>query len=453
MSFLSVRASLAMKIAVVGCCHGLLDAIYRAVPKVAELVVVCGDFQALRNLSDLDTMAVPRKYRQLGDFHRYYSGEKVAPRLTIFVGGNHECSAYLGELPYGGWVAPNIFYLGRQGAVVYRGVRIAGISGIYNETTFRKNDPVPDPPYSDATIRSVYHVRPLEFLKTYLLGDDISVFVSHDWPVDITRWGDTALLLRAKPFFRRDIETGTLGSPVNQLLMEKLVPEQWYSAHLHVRFEAVFPGRRNTEEIDIEMGEESEEGAKYGAKCEGSGNFHADAVCEGAEGPEKSGKYDRLADPEGSDASSVASASSLSPPASSSSTHFLALDKCLPNRKYIALRTLKSRSKNKSLYLDRRAIAVNKAIVGFRNQLDALSSADILAIEIRHPALYDSIVRAVELEHTLLLKQPSEAFLASNLHFKKLAAAGHVKPGFRLYPNNQTKEFCERFGLEAGERI
>lgn len=44
---------------------------------------------------------------------RYYSGEKMAPVLTIFIGGNHEASNHLQELPYGGWVAPNIYFLGR----------------------------------------------------------------------------------------------------------------------------------------------------------------------------------------------------------------------------------------------------------------------------------------------------------------------------------------------------
>ena len=50
---------------------------------------------------------------------QYYSGEKVAPVLTIFVGGNHEASNYLQELPYGGWVAPNIYYLGYAGRIFY----------------------------------------------------------------------------------------------------------------------------------------------------------------------------------------------------------------------------------------------------------------------------------------------------------------------------------------------
>ncbi|CAN0556655.1 unnamed protein product, partial [Ectocarpus sp. 8 AP-2014] len=30
-----------------------------------------------------------------GTFHKYYSGELVAPVLTIFIGGNHEASSYL----------------------------------------------------------------------------------------------------------------------------------------------------------------------------------------------------------------------------------------------------------------------------------------------------------------------------------------------------------------------
>lgn len=31
----------------------------------------------------------------------------------MFIGGNHEASNHLQELPYGGWVAPNIYYLGK----------------------------------------------------------------------------------------------------------------------------------------------------------------------------------------------------------------------------------------------------------------------------------------------------------------------------------------------------
>lgn len=61
-------------------------------------MLLCGDIQALRNEADLDSLAVPDKFKRLGDFHRYYSGEKTAPILTLVIGGNHEASNYLWEL-------------------------------------------------------------------------------------------------------------------------------------------------------------------------------------------------------------------------------------------------------------------------------------------------------------------------------------------------------------------
>lgn len=45
-----------------------------------DLLICCGDFQAFRNRSDLNTFAAPPKYRQMGDFWKYYNGEKVHTR-------------------------------------------------------------------------------------------------------------------------------------------------------------------------------------------------------------------------------------------------------------------------------------------------------------------------------------------------------------------------------------
>lgn len=73
-------------------------------------------------------MAVPPKYRQMCDFHRYYGGELKAPILTLVIGGNHEASAYMDELRYGGWLAPNIYYLGTAGCVRVGDLRVAGRS-------------------------------------------------------------------------------------------------------------------------------------------------------------------------------------------------------------------------------------------------------------------------------------------------------------------------------------
>jgi hypothetical protein len=80
-------------------------------------------------------MSVPRKYRHLGDFHKYYSGRSRAPVLTIVIGGNHEASNYLFELYHRGWLAPDIYYIGAAGVIRYGPWRIAGLSGITTRET------------------------------------------------------------------------------------------------------------------------------------------------------------------------------------------------------------------------------------------------------------------------------------------------------------------------------
>ncbi|KAF8299284.1 hypothetical protein DL93DRAFT_2091209 [Clavulina sp. PMI_390] len=181
-------------------------------------------------------MAVPEKYRRLGEFHKYYTGASVAPILTIVIGGNHEASNYMWELYHGGWLAPNIYFLGFSGCVNVNGVRIAGASGIYNQAHYRwgYSERVP---YHSGAVRSIYHVRHYDVTKlTQLSPPDI--IMSHDWPQGIEHHGDLQKLLKAKSFFASDIEKGELGSPPMMQLLRKLRPKRWFSAHLHVKFEA-----------------------------------------------------------------------------------------------------------------------------------------------------------------------------------------------------------------------
>ncbi|KAL6260610.1 hypothetical protein P5V15_008130 [Pogonomyrmex californicus] len=236
-----------MRIAVEGCAHGELDVIYETIQEIEkidgrkiDLLICCGDFQATRNLSDLECMAVPDKYKDMCTFYKYYSGEKEAPVLTIFIGGNHEASNYLQELPYGGWVAPNIYYLGYASVIQVAGIRIAGLSGIYKSQHWMQGH-YEKPPYTDSTIRSVYHIRNLEVFRLKQLSGKIDIFLSHDWPAGVTRYGDEDMLLRRKPFFKDDIESNTLGSPPCMELLERLYPSYWFSAHLHCKFAALIP--------------------------------------------------------------------------------------------------------------------------------------------------------------------------------------------------------------------
>uniref|UniRef100_A0A674N2N2 Debranching RNA lariats 1 n=1 Tax=Takifugu rubripes TaxID=31033 RepID=A0A674N2N2_TAKRU len=234
-----------MKIAVEGCCHGELDKIYETIAYMekkegvkVDLLLCCGDFQAVRNEEDMKCMAVPAKYRTMQTFYKYYSGEKKAPVLTIFIGGNHEASNHLQELPYGGWVAPNIYFLGYAGIVRYKGIRIGGLSGIFKSRDYRKGHHE-FPPYNPDTLRSVYHIRNMEVFKLKQVQMPVDIFMSHDWPRGIYHYGTTEELLRKKKFLRQEVETNTLGSPPAEELLAHLQPNYWFSAHLHVKFAAV----------------------------------------------------------------------------------------------------------------------------------------------------------------------------------------------------------------------
>lgn len=66
-----------MLIAVEGCAHGELDMIYGEIHQLerknnvkVDLLICCGDFQAVRNEADLQCMAVPPKFRQMCSFYK-----------------------------------------------------------------------------------------------------------------------------------------------------------------------------------------------------------------------------------------------------------------------------------------------------------------------------------------------------------------------------------------------
>lgn len=257
-----------VRIAIQGCCHGELDRIYascqeheRTTGHKLDLLLCCGDFQSTRDQNDLHSMAVPEKYKTLGDFPKYVDGTFRAPILTIFIGGNHEASNVLAEQYYGGYVAPNIYYLGHSAVIEVLGLKIAGLSGIFKGRDFTL--PYPRVPYDQYTVKSAYHVRSFEIEKLERYGEvlaqlrdassssaspsssspsvpprPVDIVLSHDWPVGITKYGNEKQLLEIKPYFEEDIRHGVLGNPHTLGLLRLLKPVHWFAAHLHCFFTA-----------------------------------------------------------------------------------------------------------------------------------------------------------------------------------------------------------------------
>ncbi|KIK59673.1 hypothetical protein GYMLUDRAFT_226480 [Collybiopsis luxurians FD-317 M1] len=356
-----------MKIAIQGCCHGQLPTIYSTIQSLesannykVDLLLVCGDFQAIRNERDLQCMAVPDKYKELGEFYKYYTGEKKAPVLTIVIGGNHEASNYFWELFYGGWVAPNIYFLGFAGSVLVNGIRISGASGIFKAYNFNKGY-FERQPYSKDDVRSIYHIRESAIRQLSLLppssptSTPTTIFLSHDWPLDITSYAHPSAvnqLLRKKPHFKQEVAEGKLGSPPLMGLLNVLRPRWWFSAHLHVGFDVriwwgtsgstpekpSFEKAKNPDEIVID--DEELEGATAEAPITVESTLNPSPASTSRNVDEII-----LNDLDGDADFDVAVPPPPPPPSEPPllrlspsegwSTQFIALDKCLPKRKFL----------------------------------------------------------------------------------------------------------------------
>ncbi|KAK5115603.1 hypothetical protein LTR85_009774 [Meristemomyces frigidus] len=235
-----------VRLAIEGCGHGTLHAIYASVEEACkqkewpgvDLLIIGGDFQSVRNAYDLNCVSMPAKYRSMCDFHEYYSGQRTAPCLTIFVGGNHEASNYLFELYYGGWVAPNIYYMGAANVLRLGPLRIAGMSGIWKGYNFRKPH-FERLPYNESDMKSVYHTRELDIRKLLQIRTQVDVGISHDWPKGVEWKGNWKQLFRYKKHLEDDAKTGQLGSVAAQQVIYRLRPRYWFSAHLHCKYAAV----------------------------------------------------------------------------------------------------------------------------------------------------------------------------------------------------------------------
>ncbi|KAK4152893.1 lariat debranching enzyme, C-terminal domain-containing protein [Chaetomidium leptoderma] len=359
-----------VRIAVEGCGHGTLNAIYAAVERSCkerqwdgvDALIIGGDFQAVRNAADLNVMSVPAKYRELGDFHEYYSGARKAPYLTIFVAGNHEASSHLWELYYGGWVAPNIYYMGAANVLRLGPLRIAGMSGIWKGFDYRKQHHE-RLPFNADDVKSFYHVREIDVRKLLQLRTQVDIGISHDWPRAIEKHGNQKRLFQMKPDFERESRDGSLGNPAAEYVLDRLRPPFWFSAHLHCKFAAIkefepsTQGQESGETAQPAAPEPAPEPAPESTPAANPDEIDlflddddydevpASAVEQPADAEEPETEDLRAQLPAAFAKPAQAAPASKRPipgqpvPAeiTNTATRFLALDKCLPGRKFLQL--------------------------------------------------------------------------------------------------------------------
>ena len=229
-----------LNIIITGCIHGSLDKMYKDIKeysstsnKKIDMILCTGDFECMRTEKDLTFLSCPEKYREMGDFYKYYTSKAIAPYLTIFIGGNHEASNYLEQNYYGGWVAPNIYYLGRSGLINVKGIRIGGISGIFNKFDYFRGNFEKDEDDIKGDKKTIFHLREFDVVKMSHVKNKIDIFMTHDWPTNLVSDEDKANVFKKKPHFKNEILDGTLGSFPGEFLLKYLKPSFFICGHMH----------------------------------------------------------------------------------------------------------------------------------------------------------------------------------------------------------------------------
>lgn len=401
---------------------------------------------------------------------------------------------------YGGWAAPNIYYLGASSILNFRGLRIGGLSGIYNARDYLRlhHERLP---YSFADVKSVYHVRAYDTFKLHQAREPVDVMVSHDWPSGIEFNGDLDTLLRTKPWFKSDIESGDLGSPPARSLLYKLRPRYWFSAHMHVKFAAVVdhedgrgggggetgvqtgpkegrkgpqegrkgadiqveavPEVKNPDELEIELDmdmDESEGGVVVNsAESEDPGNTdEIDLDLETTPAtppPGNTGEIDLDLEVEATPVSPPPPTASA-PDAKNRYTHFLALDKCLPRRDFLQLleitpspgASLPHTTNTSGLAYDPEWLSITRALnpyLHLPNSALQRASAGIAAeIERQREWVDVNIVRAGKLD------VPDDFAITAPVHAEVPQAVWSKGPS--AWQSPQTARFCALVGIEDG---
>jgi len=168
--------------------------------------------------------------------------------------------------------------------------------------------------------------------------------MSHDWPRSIERHGNLKKLLSRKSFLLPDIKSGNLGSPPMMGLLRTLKPAWWFSAHLHVRYEATVthgPQLGQTEGSEVVKVENPDEividadALDTAAEPAAPKSDFLAAASSAKQNPDEITLDDEEIVVEAPAAPVSVTGRRSELPTQGSSTRFLALDKCLPRRQFL----------------------------------------------------------------------------------------------------------------------
>lgn len=399
-------------------------------------------------------------------------------------------------------MARNIYYLGAANVIRFGDLRIAGLSGIwkgynYNKPHFERL------PYDENEIKSLYHVREIDVRKLLLLRTQVDIGISHDWPRGIEWQGDYKALFRKKDLFEADAKAGTLGSSAAKYVMDRLRPPYWFSAHLHCKFAAAVEygqageqnsprmlaadGERHTATNDVKNADESGLNGEHPQASldppvpiknddEIDLDIEEDDIPNNAPastpttathpapqlpsdpGPVPSDIRSQLPAAFTRPKSQQGNPQPLPPPPGITNQHtqFLALDKCLPNRKFLQILSVNPLNPSTPpaplcLSYDKEWLAILRVFASHDphepnppNQGEA-AYAPLIAKE--EEWVEENIVKQNASDTPGTLAIPNSFELTAPIYDgKAIGNVGREQP--REYSNPQTRLFCEMLGIK-----
>lgn len=222
-------------VAVVGDVHGEMWAMIRLLGGwekkhrlSIDAVLQVGDFEPHTSLEYLATMAAPAKYRKMGNFSLFASGQAEFPWPVYFIGGNHEPYGLLDQMPGGGELTPNCNYLGRAGLSGICGLRVAFLSGVFVPHLFA----CARPGVADFITRAnkdyiAWNQGDIEKLLQVGRAD---VLVLHEWP--------------EIPYDGRVRGEAESGMKSLEMALESLRPRRIFCGHTHFAWSGRWRGAR-----------------------------------------------------------------------------------------------------------------------------------------------------------------------------------------------------------------